>query len=211
MKYGRFFGVTSILPFAAFVPLAWWAYKHPHPPIDIEITHVVQKPQLPFLRSIIIGGNTLIGSAIGLNLAVLPVAFLFWKRRLPLEALMTVGISWTSAVMRTVIKEIVHRPRPQPQYVQVMARSRGKSFPSGHVSSAVDFWGWLLALELLQLKGTPSRNQRLVLSVPVLCILLVGPARVYLGEHWATDVLGGYLFGGGWLGLGLGFYLRMRR
>ncbi len=49
------------------------------------------------------------------------------------------------------------------------------------------------------------------MSLSGLCILLVGPSRIYLGEHWLTDVIGGYLFGAGWLSMGLQLYLRVRK
>jgi membrane-associated phospholipid phosphatase len=209
VKRNRFFFITSIASLACFVPLAWWAHRHPQPAGDVAITHTVQRPQSSFLKSVVLVGNTLTGSAVVLNLLVIPVAFVFWKRHLQRKALMTVGISWTSTLVRTIIKKIVDRPRPQPEQVQVMSRSRGTSFPSGHVSSTVDFWGWLLALQVLHMKGTPSWKQKLWMGFSGLCIILVGPSRIYLGEHWSTDVLGGYLFGAGWLGLGIHLYLWM--
>jgi len=45
----------------------------------------------------------------------------------------------------------------------------------------------------------------------VLCVVLVGPTRIYLGDHWTTDVLGGYLFGGTWLSLSLWLYLTLEK
>jgi undecaprenyl-diphosphatase len=52
--------------------------------------------------------------------------------------------------------------------------------------------------------------QRAVVGIPALFVTVVGPSRVYLGDHWTTDVLGGYLFGGGLLGLSLWLYLALR-
>ena len=60
-------------------------------------------------------------------------------------------------------------------------------------------------------RGKDRPWQKLLLGIPLLCMLIVGPTRVYLGDHWATDVLGGYLFGGGWLGLSLQLYLKLRQ
>ena len=41
-------------------------------------------------------------------------------------------------------------------------------------------------------------------------VVLVGPSRMYLADHWLTDVVGGYLFGGGWLCFSLRLYLSLR-
>src|SRR5947209_12340330 len=54
------------------------------------------------------------------------------------------------------------------------------------------------------------RWQKGWLSLPLLFVVLVGPSRIYLGDHWLTDVVAGYLFGGGWLCFSLRLYLRLR-
>jgi membrane-associated phospholipid phosphatase len=141
---------------------------------------------------------------------VVPTALLLWKKHWRLEAMMTVGLSWTSALVRMVIKEVVNRPRPSPLLVQTTKRSRKTSFPSGHVASSVGFWGWLLALGML-LRKAHHRWQKGLLSLPLVCVVVVGPSRIYLGDHWLTDVVGGYLFSGGWLCLSLRFYLWLRK
>jgi undecaprenyl-diphosphatase len=119
------------------------------------------------------------------------------------------GISWTCAPVRTGIQWVVSRPRPNPLLVRISHDKKTKSFPSGHVSSSVVFWGWLVALGIMLRKGMPYW-QRALVGIPALFVAVVGPSRVYLGDHWPTDVLGGYLFGGGWLGLSLWLYLELR-
>ena len=68
---------------------------------------------------------------------------------------------------------------------------------------------FLFVLGMLLMKGN-HRWQKGLLSLPALFVVLVGPSRIYLGDHWSTDVLGGYLFGGGWLSLTLSLYLLLR-
>ncbi len=97
---------------------------------------------------------------------------------------------------------------PQPMLVRVEQPRKGKSFPSGHVISSVTFWGWFLALGVVYLKDKPGWY-RLLLGIPIFLIVSIGPARVYLGDHWASDVLGGYLFSGGLLCLFTRWYLRL--
>ncbi len=201
--------LTSTVNFALFVPLAWWAHKHPQPPVEVGMTHLFQKKHSAFLHYATIVVSTLSGSAVLLNILVVPTALVLWKRNLRLEAMMTLGNSWTSTLVRMVIKEVVDRPRPSPLLVYTTKRSRKTSFPSGHVASSLGFWGWLFALGMLVMKEN-RRWQKGLLSLPLLFVVLVGPSRIYLGDHWLTDVLGSYLFGGGWLCLSLRLYLRLR-
>lgn len=210
VKRGPVLIIISAFQFMLFVPLTWWAHKHPHPLVEVSLTHVLQQKRGAGWRKAITVLSTIAGSAVLLNLVGAPLAaVLLWKRQLRLEAIMTVGISWTSALFRTAIKRVVDRPRPNPLLVPISHHKQTKSFPSGHVTSTVDFWGWLIALGMMLMKGKFSW-QKAVLGLPALCIAVTGPSRVYLGDHWATDVLGGYLFGGGWLCLALDVYLNLR-
>ena len=59
---------------------------------------------------------------------------------------------------------------------------------------------------------TGWRWWRILLLVVSACyVVLVGPSRIYLGDHWASDVLGSYLIGGVLLGMALWIYLRLKR
>src|SRR5205807_2955371 len=141
--------LLSAVQFALFAPLAWWVHKHPQPAVEVGITHLLQKKQSAFLHDATLVVSTLSGSAVLFNILAVPTALVLWKRHLRLEAMMTVGISWTSALVRIMIKEVVDRPRPSPLLVHTTKRSRKTSFPSGHVASSVGFWGWLFALGML--------------------------------------------------------------
>jgi hypothetical protein len=70
---------------------------------------------------------------------------------------------------------------------------RSASFPSGHVTGAVSFYG---LLTLLTLKNVTHGRIRVVVPVvSVLIIALASVARVYSSAHWPSDILGSYLFG----------------
>jgi len=109
-----------------------------------------------------------------------------------------------------VIKGMVDRPRPSPLFVHITKQKRSESFPSGHVTASLDFWGWLFVLGMTLSKGIRPWQKGLS-GLPALCVVLIGPSRIYLGDHWTTDVLGGYLFGGGWLAVSLWLYLALKR
>jgi undecaprenyl-diphosphatase len=84
-----------------------------------------------------------------------------------------------------------------------------ESFPSGHVTFHVCFFGFLffVAFALLP-KG--SLKRRVVCALAALFVLLAGPSRVYLGAHWPSDTLGAYLLSGLWLALSLHLYRRWK-
>jgi membrane-associated phospholipid phosphatase len=118
--------------------------------------------------------------------------------------------SWSMLLVRALIQQLVHRPRPSPLLVHVTRHQKSKSFPSGHVTSALSLWGWLLGIGLIRHADLAGR-QKALLGIPALFIAFTGPSRVYLGEHWTSDVLGGYLLAGGWVGLCLQLYLLLRK
>ena len=71
------------------------------------------------------------------------------------------------------------------------------------------FWGLLFSFGIILFTG--KRWWRiLLLLVSAAFVVLVGPSRIYLGDHWASDVLGSYLIGGVLLGVTLWIYLRFK-
>lgn len=209
MKRQRILLVSSALQFGLFALLAWWVSKHSYSLKEVVITRFAQRKQTIPKRRFVKVFSTAMGSAVILNLLVAPVALLLWRMKFRLEALMAPAALWTNALVRTGIKGLINRPRPKPFLVHVKGQSRGKSFPSGHVVSSINFWGWLFVIAMAR-KEMNRGIRTALLSIPPLIIALIGPSRVYLGDHWTTDVLGGYLFGGGWFGCSVSLYLTLR-
>jgi membrane-associated phospholipid phosphatase len=186
--------------------LAQWVSKHPVSAQDISITRALQKKDSRLLSYAALAFTFISNPKIIMPMMV-PVALIFWKMRLRLVASMLAVLTLVNEVTKLLIKHFVGRPRPNPALVHVYKKAHGQSFPSGNTASAVTFWGWLLAIGLIHLKG---RTQKISLFIPALIIILIGPSRVYLGDHWTSDVLGGYLLGGSWLALTLRVYLKLR-
>jgi undecaprenyl-diphosphatase len=194
---------------ALFTLLAVWVAYNPVLAIDVTITRAFQENQSPWLRYTMIAAS-FIGnvSALSLGLIIL-AAVLFWMVDLRLEAIMVVVVSATSALLNWLIKLVVARPRPSASLVEIIQATSGQSFPSGHVMSYVAFWGLLFSLGVILFRGKRWwRTAWLIISA--LFVVLVGPSRIYLGDHWATDVLGAYLIGGLLLSLSLWIYLNLR-
>lgn len=105
------------------------------------------------------------------------------------EALWLLGTQ-ASTLATQVVKNVVHRQRPSPELVRVAAPLTDPSFPSGHVVQYTVILGFLFFLAYVLMRRSARRTATLVLlAVP---IVLVGPSRLYLGQHWLSDALGGY-------------------
>jgi membrane protein DedA with SNARE-associated domain len=102
-------------------------------------------------------------------------------------------------------KEALHRPRPEELAVYSEPFS---SFPSGHATIAMTLFGYLA---YCLCRETESWKNRLnTFFVAAIIILLVGFSRLYLGVHYLSDVLGGFLLGLLWLMIGI-CILELRR
>jgi membrane-associated phospholipid phosphatase len=109
-----------------------------------------------------------------------------------------------AGVLNAGIKIIVQRHRPTADLVNVFSVLNDYSFPSGHVLLFTVFLGFLLFL--IYTLSPRSWGRTSGLGVLGALIALVGLSRVYLGQHWPSDVLGAYLLGSLWLVLTVFLY-----
>jgi undecaprenyl-diphosphatase len=121
------------------------------------------------------------------------LALLLWLRGFRREALVLMAGLIILPLLQFGIKEMVDRPRPTEDIVELRSSFSSPSFPSGHVMSSIYFYGFLAYLAVALPLATPARAVLAALSLVVL--VLTGPANVWLGVHWPSDVLGGYAWG----------------
>ena len=209
VKWGRILIAVYAILFVLFGLLAWWVRYHPVIAIDVTITREFQENQSPWLQNFMVAvsyiGNA---SLVSLGLIILAVV-LFWVVDLRLEAIMVAAVSAVSSILNWSIKLIVARPRPSSSLVDVIQHAGGNSFPSGHVMAYVAFWGLLFSFGIILFKGNYWWRTALLI-ISGLFVVLVGPSRIYLGDHWASDVLGAYIIGGLLLGVSLWIYLILK-
>jgi undecaprenyl-diphosphatase len=201
-------GIYS-MEFVLFALLAWYVRYNPVLPVDVVITREFQENQMPWLKGSMIAVSFLGNQFIIFTALIFLTALAFWIVQLRLEALFIISLSIVSSITNTLIKLLVSRPRPTIQLVNVFQHTTGQSFPSGHVMSYVAFWGLLFSLGLILFRRDRWWHYALLI-IPAFFVILVGISRIYLGDHWASDVLGGYLFGGLLLGIALWVYLRLK-
>ncbi|MGQ0804158.1 MAG: phosphatase PAP2 family protein [Actinomycetota bacterium] len=129
---------------------------------------------------------TQFGSRWPIAALTIPMVVLAWPRCRQFAVVLALALP-AALALELFLKAIVDRPRP------VLAGGFGASFPSGHVLAAAAFWGLVPPWVYLMTR----RRWAWAVAVTVAGIILVGVgvSRVYLGAHWPSDVLGGYLGG----------------
>ncbi|HEU0244229.1 MAG TPA: phosphatase PAP2 family protein [Candidatus Limnocylindrales bacterium] len=146
----------------------------------------------PVVDALMTGASTL-GSVPSLLVLAALTAVLALSRRRPGLAGLVVVASVGVVLVNEVLKRVVARPRPKLDWAAVYP---DYSFPSGHtmdsivVLVAVAFVAWALFGRRVGIVAT---------CVAIGLALLIGFSRIYLGAHYLTDVIGGYIAGAIWL------------
>ncbi len=209
LRQTRVLLVIYLVVLALFGGLAFLVHVNPLLPVDVVITREFQENQSPWLSTFMVAvsylGNTLWAFIVLIALTALAL----WLFRLRLEALVLIFINLTNALLNVLVKVLIARPRPSQPLVDVLQHATGASFPSGHVMSYVAFWGTLFTFSLILFRGKHWWRTTLLI-ISGLFVVLVGFSRIYLGDHWASDVLGAYLLSGLWVWVCLWVYTRLK-
>jgi membrane-associated phospholipid phosphatase len=165
-------------------------------PIDLTITRAFQTINLPWFGQLmwLVSYIGYPPQALWSTVALIILIFVLGFRW---EAVMAAFAGAGAQGVVSLVKIIVHRPRPTADLVLIAQQLNGFSFPSGHTLTYMAFFGFLVFLAYTVMK--PSFLRGFIMVFFGLLIVLVGPSRIYLGGHWASDVLGAYLLGSLWL------------
>ncbi|KQB99035.1 phosphatase PAP2 family protein [Pedobacter sp. Hv1] len=176
----------------SFVLLSIFIVHHPIPTIDLKISLFIQKHHSDLLDKIMLA-ISFFGELPYSLLMVLVVAFIFYLFKFKREAYFITSIL-TSGLIILGIKNIIDRPRPTEFYVRLVEINRFQSFPSGHVLSYVLFFGFMIVL-MRELKTIPKLTRNIVTVISAFYMITIAFSRIYLGAHWFTDTLGGFILG----------------
>jgi membrane-associated phospholipid phosphatase len=173
---------------------------------DLVATQAVQGIAAPWFGPLMLAVSA-VGFAPQNVWIVAVIAALFWRAGYRTESGFALAAS-ASVILTEGVKLLVGRPRPDADLVAVIEGAAGHSFPSGHTLFYVTFFGFLAYLAYAQLK--PGRLRTAVLWLTGILIVLVGPSRIWMGQHWASDVLASYALGLTYLVVLVQMYARRR-
>ena len=125
------------------------------------------------------------GGAVFLSIATIALLLLIKNKKIGLSIFSNIVII---TILNQLLKRILRRPRPTEFRI---VEETGYSFPSGHSMVSMAFYGYLIYLIYRYIKNKYIKWSLIVLLSILIC--LIGISRIYLGVHYTSDVLGGFL------------------
>jgi len=185
MKKVKFKWIIILLGIIAFFILSISVYHKPAIWLDNLIYNFISKNIIsnkltPFIKVI-----TNLGSAFILIILAISCYFGIKNKKIGICIVLNLCIEGSCNFL---IKNILRRERP----IGIrLVEEKGFSFPSGHSMASFAFYGLLIYFIYIKVDNKYIKFFSIViLSLIILCI---GMSRIYLGAHYATDVLGGYV------------------
>ncbi len=191
----KFFGwrllIGLILALGALMFFGWLAseiFEGETKVFDETIRQAINQTATPALTSLMVF-ISFIGSAIFLVPLGVVVIIIFlrlkWRRAAVLFVITMAG----EIILNLTLKAFYGRTRPDPFFDYPLPSSY--SFPSGHALGTFCFYGILAWLVTARLE---SRTTKIIIRIlAAILIFLMGFSRIYLGVHYPSDVVGGYL------------------
>jgi membrane-associated phospholipid phosphatase len=192
-----------IVAVVVFIILAVLAKTIAYFTFDVTITRALQTFHSGWFDAMM-GALSWIGFAPQAWVITLGILLFLYASGLKWESVVLLVSVLGSSALGLSLKVLVDRPRPSANLVTVINQLKDYSFPSGHVLFFTTFFGFLLFLAYTLLK--PAWWRTVLLVVLVGMVALIGPSRIYEGQHWASDVVAAYLLGSVWLALSVLIY-----
>jgi undecaprenyl-diphosphatase len=205
LRHPRRWLAVSAVALVLFLVLAFAARNTPYFPFDPPITRALQSWRTPWL-DVLMDAAGQPGSppqTLFLNPLLIVIVFLCGLRREALTLLIFIPLIGSLGILT---RGAIDRMRPDPALVYVMHPNNDPhfAFPSGHTVNFVCVLGFLIYVALV--KAPPSWHRNLLLGVYALALVLIAVSRIYVADHWFSDVIGGLLLGTVFLGCMIVFY-----
>lgn len=182
-KYGKW--ILVILFLVIFFEMIEDIFQNEIHNFDNTIYYLVEKtihyPVTEIMKII-----TVLGSAIPI-LTICIVSFVLFKNKV-YGKYISLNL-FVIVLLNQTMKHVFQRPRPTQ--FRLIDES-GYSFPSGHSMVSMAFYGFLLYLVWKKVKNPYAKWG--ICSLLSLLIFFIGYSRIYLGVHYASDVMGGFCF-----------------
>ena len=180
-------GVLAILAIA----LSIYAHSLPYFPGDLSLTVFIQSLDGNALLSVMKWASFAFEGWRAYALVIVISIVAWWKLgKLRAELVVSAGIS---ILLSTGLKVVIDRPRPAADLIQVHEVELSGSFPSGHAFFVIVVLGLAAYFSSTYIRSRWLRGTSV--AVLIILIMLTGVSRIYLGAHWPSDLLGGYLAG----------------
>lgn len=163
---------------------------------DTQITKFIEPIRTPFLTKIFTIITYLGEWPIILGAAIIISAVLVLKRKKIQDAVF-IFITLGGLGTAFILKELIHRARP----LNGLISETSFSFPSAHAVVSVVFYGFVIYLLWQNIKNAKVRALKIFIGAAL--VAAIGFSRLYLGAHYFSDVLAGYLIGIIWLAIGI--------
>ena len=144
-------------------------------------TYLIKEQVTPVMKIVtFFGGATCL---IGLTI----ILFIIIKNK---KIGLLIGINLvTITILNQIFKFILQRPRPTENRI---INENGYSFPSGHSMISMAFYGFLIYLIYKYVKN--KKLKYISITLISILIIFIGISRIYLGVHYTSDILAGFLF-----------------
>ncbi len=160
-------------------------------PIEVAVQSVNARP-FAWFNVFVSAFAGLVG--VGVGAAVIVITFLLRRPATPF-----VAFSAIYAALYNVVNIIIQRPRPTG-VAHITTNLGGYSYPSGHVG----FFLWLSVLAMILLaRRLPRPLYVACWALAAVLVVAAGLSRIYVGAHWPSDVVGGFLVALAWTSLSL--------
>jgi len=187
----RWLGPTALVVLVLFAIDTYLVVANDVLPFDVPIARFIQ--QLNWGPVVYLFGLIDLTAGIWqvlLGLVAVVALFVFERRA---GWLMLIGS--ISSLLDNIIKLIISRQRPPADLVHILSPTTGFSYPSGHAV----FFTWMSFMVAVSIAPKIRPSYRPILWIlAAIVIVLTCLARVWAGDHWPSDVLGGVLLGIGW-------------